>query len=216
MKTKLFSLILVFALLFSIGVTAHAAEYVPEALLTVDEYIEFLEKESPEDLLKFKALDQDEQIRFVSYLTNPDTYNGTLNTSEIKRSTTYDCIENYTSGSNMGIMRAVTWDAWGTSTVTILGIEVLEYRIEVGYNVSGSTITGINYNEAFVVKNLNPLVQTDTTGKSAYISNNVVHAKGTFNYKLGPLKGLSVQIGNIYGELLAYSNGNTSISYWRD
>ncbi len=104
----------------------------------------------------------------------------------------------------------------GTSTVDILGIEILEYRIEVGYSVSGSTITTIYYNDAFVVKNLNPLVQTDTTSKSAYISGNVVHAKGTFYYKLGPIEGLSVQIGNIYGELLAYSDGDTSISYWRD
>ncbi len=46
---------------------------------------------------------------------------------------------------------------------------------------------------------MNPLVQTDTTSKSAYISGNVVHAKGTFYYKLGPIEGLSVQIGNIYG-----------------
>ena len=102
------------------------------------------------------------------------------------------------------------------ATVDILGIEILEYRIEVGYSVSGSTITTIYYNDAFVVKNLNPLVQTDTTSKSAYISGNVVHAKGTFYYKLGPIEGLSVQIGNIYGELLAYSDGDTSISYWRD
>lgn len=213
---KVLSVMLAIVMLLSVSVTAFAAEYNSEASLTIEEYIDFLAEESPEDLLKFEALDNEEQIKFINYLTNPDTYNGSLNTPDVKRSSTYECEENYLSGSNMGVMRATTWDAWGTSTVTILGIEVLEYRIEVGYNVSGSTITSINYNEAFVVRNLNPLVQTDTTSKNAYISGNVVHAKGIFYYKLGPIEGLSVQIGNIYGELLAYSNGNTSISYWRD
>ncbi len=77
------------------------------------------------------------------------------------------------------------------------------------------TLTVKDY-DAYVVKNLNPLAQTDTTSKSAYISNNVVHAKGVFYYKVGPLKGLSVQIGNVYGELLAYPSGESSISYCGD
>ena len=211
---KLFAFLLTFAMAISFSVSAFAAE--KEAVLTVEQYMEFLKEESPSDLQKFKALSADEQQRFVNYLVEPATYNGTLNTPDIARSNNYERNEKYFSRAELGRIRATTWDAWGTSTVTILGIEILEYRIEVGYNVSGNTITSINYNEAYVVKNLNPLVQTNTTSKSAYINNNIVHAKGTFYYELGPIEGLTVQIGNIYGELLAYSDGDTSISYWRD
>ena len=199
---RLFSVLLTFALVMSFSVSVFAAEKAPDSALTVNEYKEFLAQESPEDLQKFEALSADEQEKFIDYLLDP--------------ATTYDRTEKVASGADLGAARSTRYDAWGTSTVDILGIEILEYRIEVGYSVSGSTITTIYYNDAFVVKNLNPLVQTDTTSKSAYISGNVVHAKGTFYYKLGPIEGLSVQIGNIYGELLAYSDGDTSISYWRD
>ena len=213
---RLFSVLLTFALVMSFSVSVFAAEKAPDSALTVNEYKEFLAQESPEDLQKFEALSADEQEKFIDYLLDPATYSGDLVAPGITRATTYDRTEKVASGADLGAARSTRYDAWGTSTVDIMGIEILEYRIEVGYSVSGSTITTIYYNDAFVVKNLNPLVQTDTTSKSAYISGNVVHAKGTFYYKLGPIEGLSVQIGNIYGELLAYSDGDTSISYWRD
>ncbi|MGX8795857.1 hypothetical protein ACR6HW_07165 [Fusibacter sp. JL298sf-3] len=210
-KTKnIFTLFLGTLIALSFSVSAFASDIKAEPTLTVKDYTEFLAKESPEDFQKFKALSTSEQEKYLDYLLNPATYSGNLNTSDVTASS-IDELDESSSPTN-----TTTRNAWGSRTVTILGIKVLEYRIEVGYDVTGSSIEKINYYDAYVVKNLNPLVQTDTTSKSAYISNNVVHAKGVFYYKVGPLKGLSVQIGNVYGELLAYPSGESSISYWGD
>lgn len=104
----------------------------------------------------------------------------------------------------------------GTRIVKLFGISVLKYKIETGYQVKNNKIIKIKYYDAYVVKNLNPLVQTATTTKRAYISGNKVYTKGIFYYKVGPIKGMSVQIGNIVGQLISYPNSSAKVSYWRE
>ncbi|WP_172856541.1 hypothetical protein [Thermoanaerobacterium sp. RBIITD] len=204
-----------FVMLLCFSVPAFAAtDTTDKSALTVDEYISFLQKESPEDLAKFTALSPDQQQEFIDLLLDPATYNTTNNENKnVSRSTKYTT--NLPNSSPM-LSSSTDWDAWGTQTVSIFGISILEYRIEVGYRVSNGTVTQILYNDAYVVRNLNPMVQTDTISSSAYISGNKAIARGVFYYKLGPINDMSVQIGNIYGELIGYPNGDTSISYWRD
>lgn len=210
---KLLTLVTTIAMAFAMSVPAFASNTPSgHTILTVDEYVSFLQTESPEDVAKFKALTHEQQQQFINLLLDPNTY--TMSSDKnITRSTDYNT---QFSASQPSLTRATSWDAWGTSTVTLFGLEILEYRIEVGYNVSNGSITSINYNDAYIVKNLNPMVQTDTTSKNAYISGNKAYATGVFYYKLGPIEGLTVQIGNIHGELIAYPDGDTSISYWRD
>lgn len=180
-------------------------------VLTVDEYEEYLKSESIEDYFKFEELSNSEKEEFVDLLSNPMTY---VNNETSKN------IENHEHNEEISISSTkssvVSRNTWGTRTVSLFGIDILKYKIEAGYKVSKGKIKSINYYDAYVVKNLNPMCQTSTQSKHAYISNNRLYTKGVFYYKVGPLKGLSVQIGNIYGQLISYPNGSSSVSYWRD
>ena len=221
---KLVSLLLVFAMSLVISAPAFAASDTPPTL-TVDKYISFLEEKSPENLDKFLALSSEEQQEFINLLLDPATYTISNNpkisrdyvSHNVRKSTQSDS-KIAPKNSNMALTSSTSWDAWGTQEVSVYGIAILKYEIDVGYNVSNNKITSINYNDAYVVENLNPLVQTDTTSKDAWIdsSGNLVYATGIFYYKLGPIKDLSVQIGNIHGELKADTSGGASVSYWRD
>ena len=137
----------------SFSVSVFAAEKAPDSALTVNEYKEFLAQESPEDLQKFEAFSAEEQERFIDYLLDLVTYSGDLVAPGITRTATYDRTEKVASGADLGATRSTRYDAWGASTVDILGIEILEYQIEVGYSVSGSTIATIYYNDACTLVN---------------------------------------------------------------
>lgn len=211
------SFALMVAVLFSFSVPAFAASHTSGTpTLTVEEYITFLQEESPEDLDKFLALSSVEQQEFIDLLLDPATYTISDN-PKISRSYNYVSQE-ANSNSQMALARATTWNAWGTQEVEIFGIAILKYRIEVSYNVSNNKITSINNNDAYVVRNLNPLVQTNTSSSNAWINStrSLVYATGTFYYKLGPINNMSVQIGNVHDQLTGNASGDTSISYWRD
>jgi hypothetical protein len=214
-KKRLYAVVLTMAMIMTIIVPVNvSAANVGSGLLTVDKYEEYLKSESYEDFKKFTSLTEGEQQKLVDILQKPETYldNNSVE-SLVKKSNeriTFDTLTVTKRASR------VNRNTWGTSTVTVFGIDVLQYKIEAGYKVTRGRIKSINYYDAYVVKNLNPMLQTSTLGKYSYISNNKVYTKGTFYYKLGPIKGLSVQIGNIYGQLISYPNGSSTISYWRD
>lgn len=215
MKKRLFAVGLAVAMLMTMVVpTSVFAAEVENDVLTVAKYEEFLKTESYEDFQKFVNLTENEKQQLVDMLQRPETYLNDKSLEPVVKKTS-DQIS-FDSPVMTAMASTVSRDTWGTNTVSIYGIAVLKYKIEAGYKVSRGRIKSINYYDAYVIKNLNPMVQTSTQGKYSYISNNKVYTKGTFYYKLGPLKGLSVQIGNIYGELISYPSGSASVSYWRD
>lgn len=215
MKKRLFAAGLAIAMMLTMMVPVNAlAADMERDVLTVSKYEEYLKSESYEDFQKFVNLEESEKQQFVDILQSPETYlNDNSLDPVVKKSNEQIGFDNPIRTKRAA---TVSRNTWGTSTVSIFGIDVLKYKIEAGYKVSNGKIKSINYYGAYVVKNLNPMVQTSTQGKHSYISNNKVYTKGTFYYKLGPLKGLSVQIGNIYGQLISYPSGSSSVSYWRD
>lgn len=214
-KKRLFAVGLAVAMLMTMAVpTSVFAAEVGNDVLTVAQYEEFLKNESYEDFRKFVNLTENEKQQFVDKLQRPESYLSGKSLEPAVKKTNNQI--SFNSPVTTARASTVSRNTSGTSTVSIFGIAVLKYKIEAGYKVSKGRIKSINYYDAYVVKNLNPLVQTSTQGKYAYISNNKVYTKGTFYYKLGPLKGLSVQIGNIYGQLISYPSGSAKVSYWRD
>lgn len=206
-----FAIVMMMTMIVPVNVFADEME---SDILTVDKYEEYLKSESYEDFKKFVSLTEREKQQFVDILQKPETYSNenSLETVVTKSNDkiTFDSPTMTTRAST------VSRNTWGTQTFSIFGIDVLKFKVEAGYKVSNGKIRSINYYDAYVVRNLNPILQTSTQGKYAYISNNKVYTKGTFYYKLGPLKGLSVQIGNIYGQLISYPNGSSTVSYWSE
>ncbi len=213
-KKRLFAVGLTIVMMTMIVPVNVFASDIESDLLTVDKYEEYLKSESYEDFQKFVSLTESEKQKFVDILQKPETYSKD-NSLEPLVEKSNDQIT-FDSPNMTARTSTVSRNTWGTHTVSIFGIDILKYKIEAGYKVSSGKIKSINYYDAYIIKNLNPMVQTSTQGKHAYISNNKVYTKGTFYYKLGPLKGLSVQIGNIYGQLISYPNGSSTVSYWRD
>lgn len=214
-KKRLFAIGFAIVMMMTMIVPVNAfADEMESDILTVDKYEEYLKSESYEDFKKFVSLTENEKQQFVDILQKPETYSNE-NSLETVVTKSNDQIS-FDSPMMTASASTVNRNTWGTNTFSIFGIDVLKFKVEAGYKVSNGKIRKINYYDAYVVKNLNPMVQTSTQGKHAYISNNKVYTKGNFYYKLGPLKGLSVQIGNIYGQLISYPNGSSTVSYWRE
>lgn len=49
----------------------------------------------------------------------------------------------------------------GKSTETLLGITAVEYIAEVSYTVKNGKITIVNFNRAYISRNLNPLYESE-------------------------------------------------------
>ena len=162
----------------------------------------------------FLALSKADQQEFINVLTIPG-YEPSSRKFEPSVDTQYltEYYTEYRSEKNSSIQSALasttTWEAWTEYTYTLLGIDIFKIRIELGYNADGNTVTSINYNSAFVVKNLNPVVQSETISCYAYISGGKAIAKAAWSYSLGPLQDLSVQISTIYGTLTSSPSGTS-------
>ena len=168
LKKKIFAIGLATMMLVTIIAPKNVIAAKPEMdVLTVDRYEEYLKSTSLEDYQKFINLTQDEKQQFVDVLQDPKIYSNNDSSENIVKKS----YKNISFDSPVRVKRASTIrSTWGTSTVSIFGIEVLKYKIEAGYKVSRNRIRSIVYYDAYVVKNLNPMVQTSTQGKYSYIS----------------------------------------------
>jgi hypothetical protein len=201
---------------------ASASTDEPVPTLTVAEYTDYLAEEAPDILADFEALSPTEQEQYLDLLTNPDLYTEEVENLDGVEVGGVDPIITSTPGANFGgiISMAASADknVWSTRWVKALGVKVLEYKTTLNYRVSNGKVTKINSSTAVVTRNLNPLVKTGQTSKSAWVSGGGGSAKltATFNYDLGPIKGLSVQIGSMNAELTGYPNGTSASRWWGD
>ena len=176
-------------------------------------------------LAEFEALTPAEQEQYLDLLTNPALYTEDAEdldgvdvvgvTTELTRSPGVLSPLATTRGIVSPLATTVDRSVWSTRWVKILGIKVIEYKTELGYRVTSGKVTKINRSAAFLVRNLNPLVKSGTTSKDAWISARGASARlsATFNYDIGPLKGLSVQIMTLNASLTGYPNGSVGYSW---
>lgn len=191
----------------------------PVPTLTVAEYTAYLAEEAPDVLAEFEALSPAEQEQYLDLITNPDLYTEeaeNLDGVDVGGTST---VQTLAPGGGIGgvtpMATTVDRSVWSTRWVTILGLKVIEYKTEVGYRVTSGKVTKINSSSAVVVRNLNPLVKTGQTSKSAWVSAGGASARLTasFNYDIGPLKGLSVQIMTLNASLTGSPSGGVSYSW---
>ena len=180
--------------------------------LTASEYSAYLAGVAPNTLAAFEALTPAEQDQYLALLSNPALY-----TDDAQDLDGVDV-----GGSSVDrtpiATRATTVDrnVWSTRWVSILGINVIEYKTEVGYRVTSGKVTKIISSSAIVGRNLNPLVQTGLSSKSAWVASGGGSARltATFYYNVGPIKGLSSQIMTLNASLTGYTDGGVSYSWY--
>ncbi|MDO5495236.1 MAG: hypothetical protein Q4G64_05955 [bacterium] len=213
--------ILATALALAFGVTGPAsATSDGESTLTVAEYAAYLAVEAPDVLPEFEALTPAEQEQFLDLLANPSLYTEeaqSLDGVDVGGVSTTQALALGGGTNGVGpLATTVDRGVWSNRWVSALGVRVLEYKTELGYRVTSGKVTRINYSSAYVVRNLNPLVQTGEITRSAWVSSGGASARmsAKFNYNIGPLKGLSVQIGTLNASLTGFPNGRASYFWW--
>ena len=90
------------------------------------------------------------------------------------------------------------------------------YRVTDTYTYNSTGALKAGTTSGIVVRNLNPLVKTSRTSSYGLISNKKYSGVATFSYKIGPLKGLSVQIGTYNLKVTGGKNGLISGSAWKN
>ncbi|MCY9056038.1 hypothetical protein MOE90_20550 [Bacillus spizizenii] len=151
-------------------------------------------KESKEVLQEFQSLSKDEQQKFVDNLIFSDKRSLSIVTDD-----------------DINIIKpAADKSVSYSSSVKLFSIPVATYTVNVNYKVSKGKVKKINSSNARVKRNWNPIVRTDlnTNGKNAWVtSDNKAAVTGSFYYRIGPLKDLSVQIGNVNLKAVGDKNG---------
>lgn len=159
-----------------------------------DEDISEAVEESKQVLKEFQSLSKIEQQKFVDNLIFSD-----------KRSISV-VTEEETSVAKPAADKSVSY----SSSVELFNIPLATYTVSVNYKVTKGKVKKINSSNARVKRNWNPIVRTDlnTGGKNAWVtSDNKAAVTGSFFYRIGPLKDLSVQIGNVNLKAVGDKNG---------
>lgn len=177
------------------------------------ENIEQILVKNPESLEEFRNLSDDDQEVFVDSLNDPELFNENLKIEMQESVTEKPALVKLT---NSFATFATTYTTTLTTryNMTILGVNITTYRHVLVYNRTGGKATKVLSNTAVVERSINPMVSTGLSSKSSYISNGKAYGTADFYYRIGPFKGLSVQIGNLHHKLVGNGSGSITTSSW--
>ena len=168
------------------------------------EYAETASEGALEQLNEFQLLDYDQQIDFLDSMKQPFESSEEIITEE-------PSVQQYQTRAASN-SRTVSY----TSTLSSLGINWTTYRVTGTYTYNSTGALKAVSTTGIVVKNLNPLVKTSKTSSYGSVSNKKYSGVATFSYKIGPVKGLSVQIGTYNLKVNGGKNGLISGSDWKN
>lgn len=171
-----------------------------ETTYTVSEYKIFLQTNYPEHLSEFEQLSQQQQQEVIDKILDPNTYQES----------------NFIETEQRVQLRAATANrsVWGRRGVYVGNFAIIEYEVGGTYASNGSRATKIYSSYAIITRNLSPLTQTSNISKSAWIQNGNFNLQAKFDYKIGPLKGLSIQTGVINAVFTSNGYGTVTQNYW--
>jgi hypothetical protein len=168
------------------------------------EYAETASEDALEQLNEFQLLDYNQQMEFLDSMKQPFESSEEIITEE-------PSVQQYQARAASN-SRTVSH----TSTLSSFGINWTTYRVTGTYTYNSTGALKAGTTSGIVVRNLNPLVKTSRTSSYGSISNKKYSGVATFSYKIGPLKGLSVQIGTYNLKVTGGKNGLISGSAWKN
>lgn len=184
-----------------------------EEMITLEDYEEYLKEQGTLDeeyLEEVNNLSEEEEEKFLDYMSNPEKLVEALedeNNHDVMLEEDLEIpVEIAESGWLGGIFdnmflnvaeAATTRQVGYVYKLKVAGITTTSYTVKVRYSVSGTSVKKIVGREAYVSRNANPVVQTSKVSHQAYVGGNRAKTVAKFNYKIGPIKGLSAQLGII-------------------
>lgn len=175
-----------------------------EATYTINDYKQFLQTKNPNYLAEFEQLSSQQQQEVVDKVLDPNTYQ---ESNFIEK-------ENYQGIQAQFRSATINRSVWGRRGVYVGDFAILEYEVGGTYASSGPYATRIYSSYAIITRNLNPMAQTSNIAKSAWIQNGKFNLQAKFDYKMGPLKGLSIQIGVVNAVFVSNGYGTVLQNYW--
>jgi hypothetical protein len=210
--------------------------------LTVKDYEDYLQNYSTQDAIdsgvdpnvaykavedsktalhQFESLSSEAKQRFVNQLSNPinipQNVASSLDLGSKKQIQVIDTKTN-TVLSLKAASSTASHQVSYTGNIKIFGVSETSYYVSVGYHVRSGYVTGIYSSSGYVAHNYNPLTQTELSDKNSWITASKKHAatRSVFSYSVGPVKGLSAQLGSIVVQVYGNSSGDRSnYGIWR-
>ncbi|MEC0398459.1 hypothetical protein ABS751_22045 [Bacillus subtilis] len=158
------------------------------------EYIASAVIDAGKTLKDFKTLSKEEQQKFVDGFSQLETIKSSIGEEKPEKANAL--------ASDKGVSYQ--------GSVAFFGAPITTYKVSVNYKVDGGKVKKINSSNAFVVRNLNPVVRTglNTGGKNAWVtSDNKAAVTGSFYYQIGPIKDVGVTVGNVFVKAVGDKNG---------
>lgn len=228
-KSKLLSFVMSVALVLGISVGASGVNGAENPLATPESYAQYLSNYDREEATRlgvdplyvdqavqdardaledFKALSIEDQKRLLNYMQSP---------TMLKQSFTDAKVQKRESFSNSSIQpQANTRLVNHEYTMSLLGIDWTIYVVDGKYEYDKKGATKELGAKGYVKRNLNPLVQTSKTSEYDEVDRGVYVGTAVFDYKIGPLKGLSYQIGSAYCRVTGDKDGKTGGRGWTE
>lgn len=166
------------------------------------EYVASAVKDALVQLKEFQALDYNQQVEFLNSMKNPF-----LSSEEKVIEDPLPPFSILASNS-----RTVSY----TSTLSSFGINWTTYKVSGTYTYNSTGTLKAGSTSGIVVRNLNPMVQASKTSSYGSVSNKKYTGIATFDYKIGPFKGLSVQLGTYNLRVIGRKDGRISGSAWEN
>ena len=102
----------------------------------------------------------------------------------------------------------------GRYSYTLAGIKTTTWAHEIVYTRRSGKVLNVISQNAVVEYVLNPMVKTSRVSSSKYVSGNKAIGKVVFDYRIGPLKGLSIQTGTVSNTLAGNGSGKVAQNSW--
>lgn len=177
--------------------------------VTVEEFLGNNEQAREE----YNNLTAKEQEEFAVIIQDPELIKENLEL-EIEEETAVSEITDISDISLQAAGTTYTTTISGRYSYTLAGIKTTTWAHEIVYTRRSGKVLNVISQNAVVEYVLNPMVKTSRVSSSKYVSGNKAIGKVVFDYRIGPLKGLSIQIGTVSNTLAGNGSGKVAQNSW--
>lgn len=177
--------------------------------VTVEEFL----GNNEQAIEEYNNLTAKEQEEFAVIIQDPELIKENLEL-EIEEETAVSEITDISDISLQAAGTTYTTTISGRYSYTLAGIKTTTWAHEIVYTRRSGKVLNVISQNAVVEYVLNPMVKTSRVSSSKYVSGNKAIGKVVFDYRIGPLKGLSIQIGTVSNTLAGNGSGKVAQNSW--
>lgn len=177
--------------------------------VTVEEFL----GNNEQAIEEYNNLTAKEQEEFAVIIQDPELIKENLEL-EIEEETAVSEITDISDISLQAAGTTYTTTISGRYSYTLAGTKTTTWAHEIVYTRRSGKVLNVISQNAVVEYVLNPMVKTSRVSSSKYVSGNKAIGKVVFDYRIGPLKGLSIQTGTVSNTLAGNGSGKVAQNSW--